>query len=289
MKSRVLISLNFINSQLDICDLDNIKDMEKLINDNVLQDITEIIATEDWYFLTDEKTIFEFLAEHIVDRQRIVAILSKLNQLFGIYISDDINNVNAKHLAIHKNDDLYYYAVLSKLDVIQELNGCCIIKEQSDYKRLHIENLALCPESNEDYAKRCRLVFDKVMFLDDLPDTLSTLGDGQGIKNFSIPITHAINTLDNLDPSIRNIQSVMHSIQEKCGFECTPQGAKKGHLFKTVDISDTEKQKINCEFHVKISGSNAKDKKDYYSRIYFGLMPSGHKKYCLILHCGKHL
>lgn len=289
MKSRVLISLNFINSQLDICDLDNIKDMEKLISDNDLQDITEIIATDDWFCLADEKTIFEFLTEHIVDRQRIGAILSKLNQLFGIYISDDINNVNAKNLAINKNDDHYYYAVLSKLDIIQDLDECCIIKEPSDYIRLHIENLASCPESNEDYAKRCRLVFDKVMFLDDLPDTLSTLGDGQGIINFSIPITHAINTLNNLDPSIRNIQSVMHSIQEKSGFECTPQGANKGHLFKTVDISDKEKQKINCEFHVKISGSNARDKKDYYSRIYFGLMPSGHEKYCLIIHCGKHL
>ncbi|EKQ6858949.1 hypothetical protein P6D63_004404 [Salmonella enterica] len=285
----MLMSLNFINSHMEICDLDNIKDMEKLVIGNDLQDITEIISTDNWFCLTANTTIFEFLAEHIVDRQRIGAILSKLNQLFGKYIAEDLSNENAKHFALQKNDNEYYYAILSKLDVIEELKECFIIKDPLDYNRLHIENLAQCPESNENYAERCRLIFDKVMFLDDLSKTLSTLGNGQGIKNFSIPITNAIDTLNNLDSNIRDIRIVMHSIQEKCGFECTPQGSKKDHLFKTISINDTEEQKINCEFHIKISGSNARDKKDHYSRIYFGLMPPGHKKYCIVLHCGNHL
>ncbi|MGR7342985.1 hypothetical protein ACU6ZN_18045 [Klebsiella aerogenes] len=289
MKSRNFISLNFLLKHEDICDLDNVLHLEKLIGQHSPRDITEVVSTSNWYEMAPEITVFDILSNEISDMQLRSAIIGKLSQVFGLYATDDIDNNNATECALKKYDDSFYYSIISPVDTIKDLEECETVSTSDDYNRIHEKHLSLCPESNEDYALRCVYIFDKVKFSDNFSNTLSTLGNNQGITDFSIPITKALTILNRLDPAIRNIQEAMHWIHTESGFECSPQGANKGHLFPTIQLDDGTERQINCEFHMKINASNLADNLKHHSRIYFGLMPVGQCKHTYLLHCGEHL
>lgn len=289
MKNRVFISLGFLLDHNDICNIDNVLQLEKIINGHSPREITEIVSTSNWYDMTSDTTVFDILSNEIDDMQLRSAIIGKLSQIFGIYTNDDIDNDLAKVTASQQYDESFYYSILSPLRVIQDLEACNIIKAIEDYHFIHVKHLSLCPNSNEDYASRCVYLFDRIKFSADFPDTLSTLGNNQGIVNFSVPITKAISILNKLAPDIRNIQDAMHWIHTESGFECSPQGANKGHLFSTVTLDDGTNREINCEFHIKVNASNLNDNLKHHSRIYFGLMPLGQSKHSYLLHCGEHL
>lgn len=289
MKSRVFLSLGFLLEHSDICDLNNVMELEKLINEHFPREITEIISTSDWFSLTPEYTIFDILSERINDAQLRSAIIGRLSQIFPIHINDDIDNAWAKINACKYYDDKFYYSILCPFKVIQELEGCNIVKVVDDFHAIHLNHLALCPESNEDYAIRCVYLFDKIKFSDNFSDTLSTLGSNKGVVDFSVPITKALCIFNKLDPNIRNIQAAMAWLHAESGFECSPQGSNKDHLFANVKLDDGTETNINCEFHMKISTSNQNDNLKHYSRLYFGLMPVGQSKYSYLLHCGEHL
>lgn len=289
MRSRSFISLHFIENSQDISSIENVLKFSELVNDRFPIKITDIVSTRDWYEISENVNVFDFLSNELEDAQLRAAIIGRLAQIFGNYLDEDIDNSCAKLTAQAKYDSEFYYSIVSSWDVIDELQQCNIISNKEDYIFNHEIHLSLLPKSNKDYAYRCKLIFDKIIFSDDFEDTISTLGRNQGIVNFSKPITKAISALNKLDPKIRNIQNVMHWIRSECGFECSPQGADKAHLTTNIALEDGRTINVNCEFHIKISESNLNGNVNYYSRIYFGLLPEGQEKYSYLLHCGEHL
>lgn len=289
MKSCVLISLNFISNYKDICELEKLSDMQSLVDTCSSEEITVVTTPNNWFILDCGADIFGAVSEFIEDQQLKGVIYTKLSQIFGPYVDDNIDNLQAKQRALNKHDNSFYYSILPLGDLIVALIDCNIINNINDHHRIHEDYLSLSPESNIDYASRCSHVFNKILFLDNFHETLSTIGNGQGIVNFSIPITKVISTLNRLNPATRNIQEVIHWIINECGYECSPQGSNKEHLSYTVALDDNNKRKINCEFHMKINENNTRDNRNYYTRLYFGLMPLGQNKYSCIFHCGEHL
>lgn len=288
MNGRFVISLCFMVDHGTLLSMDNITEIEALIDFKFPEEITDLISTNNWYDFTGELNVFDFLSTNIADHQFKAAIISKLCQIFPPHIEDDFSNDDAVGCVLKKHDDENYYSIVCPLDINNIFNDCNLVKKNSDYHEIHEKYLYLAPDSNIDYARRCTNLFDKIKFSYDFHETLSTLGNGQGIISYAEEITKVISTLNRINPETREIKKVMHWIHEESGFECSEQGKDKTHLFPKVTLDDDSEEKINCEFHIKINTRNDGGHIEY-SRLYFGLMPYGQRKYSYIHHCGKHL
>ncbi|MBO2651203.1 hypothetical protein [Shewanella algae] len=289
MNGHFVFSLFFMKNYEAILSIDSLNKMRELVGFQFPEEITSLISTTDWYNFTDEDNAFDFLSERLSDSQHKSMIISKLSQIFSPHINADFNNSSAANKVLRKHDENHYYSIVNAFEITENFNECNLVENTSDYYQIHEKYLFLAPESNEDYASRCILLFDRVKFTSDFHVTLSTLGNGQGIIGYAEKITKAISTLNSINPEIREIGKVMHWIHERCGFECSEQGKNKKHLCPTVTLDDKSEIEINCEFHIKVNTRENGGQKTEHSRIYFGLMPYGQEKYCYIHHCGEHL
>lgn len=291
MKSCSFLSLSFFSDHKPLYDLSVISAIQ-LLTDNILStEISIISSPTNWYEFENGTDIFSCISNDIKDNMRAGVILSKLSQLFGKLSDHTIDNNTIHSSVLSEFDNKYYYSIISSPSIAIEnrFNQCKIINSHDDINKIHQLFLAQKPESNADYTIRCHHIFNNILFSHDFSKRLKTIGNGQGIINFSIPITKAISSLNNLNIDDRNMQSIMRKITESCGFECTPQGKNKHHLTYEYTLPDGSTKEINCEFHIKISQDNKQNIMDNYTRIYFGLMPIEHEKIFYILHCGEHL
>ncbi|WFL68496.1 hypothetical protein [Pantoea sp. X85] len=283
-----LLSLQFHYANAEIYDLDKISEIEKIIEYCIGKDFMELKSTEDWYQFEDTN-MFDYISENIKDNGLRGIIYTKLCNIYSKYVDENFYNENAITYATQKSDEEKYYALPSYFTFKPQYSNCNKIYSTDDYQSLHESYLSSHPTSNENYAERCSYIFEKIKFDSNFVKTLSTLGSGKGIVDFSEPVTQAISTLNRLDPNTRNIQEVINWIKSECGYDCSPQGSDKGHLKCKIELDDGSNKEINCEFHIKISNSNLVNHVNYYTRIYFGLLPLGQKCYSYIFHCGKHL
>lgn len=289
MKSVFLLSLIFNEDSKRLFDLDSINFMQKLVDGASPEELTTLKSTEDWYFLDTTLNIFDLAYKNIEDKSLLSTIIGKLNNLYGKYIADDFYNSEATRLATIKDDEENYYSIISNVALKEEFSESNNISAESDYFHTHKKYLSLTPESNDDYAVRCKYIFNKIKFGDKFSQTLSTLGKGRGINYFSIPITQALSVLNELNPEMREMRQVMHWIKQESGYDCTFQGNDKKHLNHKIILDDKTEINLNCEFHLKIPDSNHRDNINHYTRVYFGLLPIGQSQSCFLLHCGEHL
>lgn len=290
MNGRFVISLCFISNHDSVLSIHNVAKMKELVDSHAPKKITTIIATADWFNFTQELNIFDFLSAKIEDSQHKSAIISRLSQIFPQYIlDDDFSNNSAIGDILIGHDDEHYHSIVCAFDIDERFSKHNQVKDYADYHKIHEKYLCVAPHSNDDYAERCINLFDKIKFSDDFSATLATLGDGEGIIDFSEEVTKAISTLNRIDPTTRDMGKLMLWIRSESGFECTQQGKNKKHLFPMVTLDNGGTIKINCEFHIKINTRNHGIHIVEHSRLYFGLMPQGQVKHSYIHHCGKHL
>lgn len=292
MNGRFVVSLCFMSDHDSILTIHNITKMKDLIDSHTpkAQEITTIIAPNDWFNFNNELNVFDFLSEKIEDSQHKSAILNSLSQIFPLYALDDaFNNDSAIEDILKQYDGEHYHAIVCALDIDEKFREYNLVKAPKDYQKIHEKYLCVAPHSNKNYAERCIEIFDKIKFSDDFAETLATLGNKQGIIEFAEKVTNAISTLNRIDPAVRDMETLMHWIRSESGFDCTVQGKNKRHLFPTVTLDDGSKTEINCEFHIKINTRNNGGRAVEHSRLYFGLMPLGQTKHSYIHHCGEHL
>lgn len=289
MESCMYMSLNFVNDSSSMYDYKSILELENLVDLDPNHHFSKIVAPVDWYQYSEDLSLFEILADKIPDSIVRGVIIQKMLKLFNSRVDHTTSNTEVTEKLLTDYDSDFYYSIISNNEVKEKLKNCTIISSTENYQETHEKYLSIAPSSNEDYALRCKSIFDKISFPRDFIKSLSTLGAGSGINGFSIPVTKALSIINKIDGKDRNIRSVMHWVTENCGFQCTVQGSNKSHLTTNVTLNDGTELQINCEFHIKISENNQRDGKNYYTRIYFGLMPQGQSQVAHILHCGEHL
>lgn len=231
--------------------------------------------------------------------------LSELQKIVGEYINYN-NTLAVKSLILNSKplpislpltyNDSFLWKDLE--EVIHTFSINMTLKINSDY-------IALNYTDESGFIGLCKIGYSFLDFHNEIENTLKTIKIGK-FNDYVQLITYSLNILNqayliiSTDPNknLEDLDKIMilsHQLGKR--LECTRQGKNKVEwtFCKPKEISSTETEKINCEYHLKIDelddGSPIPRGTGNPVRIYFGLKSYSEldRKRIAVAHIGKHL
>lgn len=232
--------------------------------------------------------------------------LSELQKIVGEYIKYN-NTLSAKSIIISQNNTL---PILLPLTYNESILWGDLLEFPHTYDieitlALNSKYIVTNFVNESRFIELCKLNYIFLDFHDDVEDTLKTIKFGKYLDYIEL-ITHSLNVLhqsyllisNDANKNLEDLDFIM-TLSHKLGkrLECTRQGRNKveWEFKKPSLISLTDKEIINCEYHLKIdqmdNGRPIPFGPGNPVRIYFGLKSYNEldRKQFKVAHIGMHL